>query len=280
MGKISRIAGGALANMVRLNVTRERSGRRRRTLAAAGLCAAVLFSGGAQAQPALSESSAQETTLDTPAVDLVAQRVSASLPREMSANFNLFIYIDKAERGPFAQRMFVFETTGGTLALRYDWPVSTGRESLERDAHGHLQSSITPVGYFELDPRRMFENHVSSQWNEEMPYAMFFDWKPNGHQTGLAIHGVVGGESDTLGTPASAGCVRISEQNARTLFDFVRNAFRAPVPEISYPEGSRNVGTGGFLLHDPDGRLKIRDGYSALIVVDNYIGESQASSPS
>src|SRR5690242_2192658 len=194
------------AGMSGLTVTKRESRRRGPVLAAAALCAAALFAGHAGAQPALNPSTAQ----DAPAVDLVAQRLNDSLSREMSGNFNLFIYIDKAERGPFGQRMFVFEKTGENLALLYDWPVSTGRETLERDAHGHLQSTITPVGYYELDPKRLFENHVSSQWNEEMPYAMFFDWKPNGHDTGLAIHGATGAEADSLGTPASAGCVRIS----------------------------------------------------------------------
>ena len=245
---------------------------------AATLCAAALFSGNALAQPAAYGSTAQDTTVDTPAVDLVAQRLNDSLSREMFGNFNLFIYIDKAERGPFGQRMFIFEKTGGNLALLYDWPVSTGRETLERDAHGHLQSTITPVGYYSLDPKRLFEDHVSSQWNEEMPFAMFFDWKPNGHDTGLAIHGAAGSGADSLGTPASAGCVRISEENAHTLFDLVRNEFRAPAPKIAYLDGSRNVSSEGFLLHEPDGQLKFRDGYSVLVIIDDYVGNSQVSS--
>jgi hypothetical protein len=241
-------------------------------LAAAVLCAAALFSGNALAQPVSNEPS------DTPAVDLVAQRLNDSLSREMFGNFNLFIYIDKAERGPFAQRMFVFQKTATALALLYDWPVSTGRETLERDAHGHLQSTITPVGYYELDPKRLFEDHVSSQWNEEMPYAMFFDWKPNGHDTGLAIHGAAGAGADSLGTPASAGCVRIAEENAHTLFDLVRSEFRAPTPKIAYLDGSRNVSSEGFLLHEADGQLKFRDGYSVIVIIDDYVGNSQVSS--
>jgi hypothetical protein len=259
-----------------LNITQ--TGRRARTFVTASLCAAALFCGYAQAQPVGNtsfDSVAQETT----AVDLVARRLNDSLSREMSANFSLFIYVDKAERGPFAQRMFVFEKTGdGNLALLYDWPVSTGRETLERDAHGHLQSTITPVGYYAFDPKRLFEDHVSSQWNEEMPYAMFFDWKPNGHDTGLAIHGASGEEGNSLGTRASAGCIRTSQDNARTLFDLVRNRFRATAPKIAYLNGGMNVSSEGLLLHDPDGRLKLRGGYSALVVIDDYVGDSQVSS--
>jgi hypothetical protein len=250
----------------------ESKGRRGRMLVAASLCAATLLFGNAYAQDLSAPSS-------TTAVDMVAHRLNDSLSREMFTNFNLFIYIDKAERGPFAQRMFVFEKMGNdNLAPLYDWPVSTGRESLERDAHGHLQSTITPVGYYALDPKRLFEDHVSSQWNEEMPYAMFFDWKPNGHDTGLAIHGAAGDEADALGTRSSAGCVRLSEDNARTLFNMVQDQFRAAAPRIAYLDGSRNVSSEGFLLHDRDGQLALRDGYSVLVVIDDYVGESQISS--
>jgi hypothetical protein len=258
----------AFASMRRSTVKERKNIGRGHLFAAATLCAATLFLGAA---------SAQETP-DTTAVDFVAQRLNDSLSREMFGNFNLFIYVDKAERGPFAQRMFVFEKSGDNLALLYDWPVSTGRESLERDAHGHLQSTITPVGYYELDPKRLYQEHVSSQWNEEMPYAMFFDWKPNGHDTGLAIHGAAGTEAAALGTRASAGCVRISEENAQTLFGLVHAQFQGTAPRIAYLDGANNVSSEGFLLHDPDGQLQIRDGYSVLVVVDDFVGDSRVSS--
>ena len=106
---------------------------------------------------------------------------------------------------------------------------------------------------------------------------MFFDWKPNGHDTGLAIHGAASADVDALGTPASAGCVRIAEDNAHTLFDLVRSGFRAPAPKIAYLDGT-NVSSEGFLLHEADGQLKFRDGYSALVVIDDYAGDSQVSS--
>lgn len=259
--------GMALASMLFSRVAKRKSDWRGKILAAASLCAVTLFFGTAWAQD----------TDESTAVDVVASRLNDSLSREMFATFNLFIYIDKAERGPFAERMFVFQKTGDNLALLYDWPVSTGREDLERDAHGHLQSTITPVGYFELDPKRMYEDHVSSQWNEEMPYAMFFDWKPNGHETGLAIHAAAGGAADALGTRASAGCVRLSQENAHTLFDLV-HGFRGLAPKVAYLD-SQDVSSEGFLLHDPEGQLQFRDGYSVLVVVDDFVGgDSRVSS--
>lgn len=201
--------------------------------------------------------------------DAIANHLNVRLPRELFANFDLFIYVDKAERGPFAQQMFVFKRTGEDLALLYAWPVSTGREGLERDARGRLRATITPVGYYELDPKRQFIAHVSSQWNEEMPYAMFFDWKPNGRDTGFAIHGARGDRVASLGIRASAGCVRLSEEHARMLFSLVKDEFYARVPVISYVDGSLARGVGGQLV--------FRDGYSVLVVVDNYVGESRVT---
>lgn len=212
-------------------------------------------------------------------LDSVVQRLHDSLSPEMLANFNLFLYVDKAAQGPLAQRMYVFEKTdGGDLALLYDWPVSTGRERVESDAHGHLQSSTTPVGYYELDPKRLYAGYVSRQWDEAMPYAMFFDWKPDGHKTGLAIHGAPEQAADELGMRASAGCVRLSLDNARVLFDLVHTQYRGLTPKLAYLDGSTDVSSEGLFLHDAAGRLQLTDGYSVLVLVDDYVGDSRVSS--
>jgi hypothetical protein len=84
---------------------------------------------------------------------------------------------------------------------RYSWPVSTGMTGYE-----------TPVGAF--TPSRLARRHFSREWDDApMPYSIFFT------DAGHAIHGsqVVG----RLGMPASHGCVRLSPQNAGTLFRLV-----------------------------------------------------------
>jgi hypothetical protein len=211
--------------------------------------------------------------------DKVAPRLEASLSDDMIANFNLFIYVDKAETGPLAQRMYVFEKTReGDLALLYDWPVSTGRERLERDVHGHVQSSFTPKGYFEIDPKRLYADHASTQWDEAMPYAMFFNWKPNGHQTGLAIHGTAEAGENELGTRASAGCVRLSLDNARVLFDLVQSQSQGPMPKLAYLDGDSGMSSEGLFLHDSKGHLQLADGYPVLVLVDDYGGEDRVTS--
>ena len=60
-----------------------------------------------------------------------------------------------------------------------------------------------------------------------MPYAMFFNWVKDGNQTGLAIHAASGEDVGKLGHRASAGCVHLSEDNARTLFAMIRAQYRA-----------------------------------------------------
>lgn len=222
-----------------------------------------------------SESDAPDIGLPTnEQLDMVEHRFSDSLSAEMLANFDLFIYVDKASEGPLAQQMYVFEKTDtGDLAMLYAWPVSTGRETDEVDPHGQAQSTITPRGFFELDPKRFYVDHTSSQWDEAMPYAMFFNWKPNGHDTGLAIHGTADANKEWLGSRASAGCVRLATPAARILFNLIQSRYRGEVPKLAYLRGDTQVSSEGLLVHDPNGRLTMASGYSVLVLIDDYAGD-------
>ena len=83
----------------------------------------------------------------------------------------------------------------------YTWPVSTGRAG--RD---------TPDGSYRAF--RMERDHYSKEWDDApMPYSIFFTTK------GHAIHGSY--ETKKLGSPASAGCVRLHPDNAAKLFELV-----------------------------------------------------------
>jgi len=85
---------------------------------------------------------------------------------------------------------------------RHTWPVSTG-----------LPRYATPKGSY--TPFRLEEDHYSKEWDDApMPHSIFFTSR------GHAIHG-----SDAiqrLGSPASHGCIRLSRENAATLFDLVK----------------------------------------------------------
>jgi hypothetical protein len=205
----------------------------------------------------------------------VSERLHDSLTREMLENFALFLYVSKADHGPWAQHLYVFRKDAqGNLALLYNWPVSTGRERDEIAANGTRQPSVTPQGYYQLDPQRMYQSHFSGQWHEPMPHAMFFNWEKDGLQTGLAIHGAVGLEIAQLGNRASAGCIRIAPDNAALLFRLIRTEYKGLAPRFAYDRRTATMSNDGVLMHDALGNLKMADGYKVLVFVENYGGEN------
>jgi lipoprotein-anchoring transpeptidase ErfK/SrfK len=85
---------------------------------------------------------------------------------------------------------------------KYHWPVSTGRGGYSTPSGTYTATSMNEIWY-------------SKQWdNSPMPHSIFF--MKDGH----AIHGSY--EVKNLGKPASHGCVRISPENATTLYALVK----------------------------------------------------------
>lgn len=104
----------------------------------------------------------------------------------------VLINIDKEK-----QRMTVFVDG----VEQYDWPVSTGLRGYSTPSGTYTTSSMNKMWY-------------SKQWdNAPMPHAVFFT------KEGHAIHGTY--EVKRLGKPASHGCVRLSTDNAATLYALV-----------------------------------------------------------
>jgi hypothetical protein len=206
-----------------------------------------------------------------------AMRLKASLTSEMLQNFDLFLYVSKADRGPLGQRMLVFRKQVGALQLAYDWAASTGREQDEISPRGRSTFTATPRGYYELDPQRMYRRYHSWNWNQDMPDAMFFNWERQGQQTGLAIHSATGDDIARLGSRASAGCVHLAPQNAALLYDLIRTNYRGEVPRFAYNGDTQTMSNRGDFMHRRDGRLQMRDGYRVLVVIDDYGRESVAA---
>jgi L,D-transpeptidase catalytic domain len=96
----------------------------------------------------------------------------------------------------------------------YVWPISSGRS-------GHL----TPRGVFR--PRALYTMvHSAKYGNAPMPHSIFFYGQ-------YAIHGT--NAVGALGSPASHGCIRLSPQNAATLFAMVQ-AQGAQIRIVGSPE--------------------------------------------
>jgi hypothetical protein len=123
----------------------------------------------------------------------LAAAVLAACFFALPASAALLIEIDKS-----AQVMTV--TQDG--ARLYTWPVSTG-----------LRGYDTPGGSYK--PFRMEKDHFSREWDDApMPHSIFFTTR------GHAIHGTT--QARAIGRPASHGCVRLEQANARVLFDLVK----------------------------------------------------------
>ena len=208
-----------------------------------------------------------------PSAAMAEARLKRALTPQMRAHFGLFLYVSKASSGPLAQHMYVFRKSAhGDPVLLHDWLVSTGREKSEITPLGRAAFTTTPRGYYELDPHRFYARYHSHNWDQSMPYTMFFNWERHGYQTGLAIHAAVGDDVAKLGSRASAGCVHLSLDNARTLFKLIRSHYRGPTPRFAFDRRTESMSNQGKLMQDADGNLRMAQGYKVLVFIENYGG--------
>lgn len=205
----------------------------------------------------------------------VLAHLKVSLTRELYENFSLFLYVSKADRGPWHQRMFAFnKEANGDLKLIHSFPVSTGREVLTPSPDGKkMWNTDTPTGYFQLDPERVYKRYTSQQWGHKMPFAMFFSWEKNGRQTGVAIHSAEEGDIKFLGGRASAGCVRLHPRNAEVLYRLVRKNYRGLTPLFAYDKRTATMSNEGLLMHDKAGNIQYAEGYKVLVLIENKGGD-------
>lgn len=125
-------------------------------------------------------------------VSLVFASLAALAASPASADIQ--ITVDKA-----AQTL----TVARDGAVLHKWPVSTGRVG-----------RFTPDGSYQAF--RMEKDHYSREFDDApMPHSIFFT------KRGHAIHGSL--ETGKLGRPASSGCVRLAPENAKVLFDLVKD---------------------------------------------------------
>lgn len=109
----------------------------------------------------------------------------------LDAKADVFITVDKS-----TQQMYVETPTDS-----YVWDVSTARKGYH-----------TPTGNYQ--PYMMTPMHYSRKYdNAPMPNSIFF-------HGGYAIHATY--DVKHLGRPASHGCIRLSPQNAKWLYQIVK----------------------------------------------------------
>jgi lipoprotein-anchoring transpeptidase ErfK/SrfK len=215
--------------------------------------------------------------LDNDQLFVAAQRrLFDTVPNEIEGYYDLFMYVSKANRGPFAQRMFVFQRdTDGKIIPYAEWRVSTGREKLEIHNEKQIRTT-TPEGIFSLDPKRFYKSYWSKTWDgAPMHHAMFYDLKNNGNLSGLAIHAAVGASKiKRLGRRDSAGCVRLAPKNAAELFYKIKNTTKGRVPSFAINEKG-STDRWGRIEFDSAGLPVLQDGYRAVLFVENYDGRDE-----
>lgn len=187
-------------------------------------------------------------------------------------DFRYVIVVNKAAKGPTAQTLRIYENG----SLIHDSKISTGREHFElrrknkvcAGAPAKSYWSQTPTGFY--TPKYLSKDHVSSSWDSEMPFAIFFDV-----DNGLALHQVSPHYVDSLGSRASGGCVRQDEKTAEELYTRVAETEGMTVPEVNV-DGTPVLDQNGLVKYSNrqiwksarTGEVVKFNTYSALIIVE------------
>jgi lipoprotein-anchoring transpeptidase ErfK/SrfK len=161
---------------------------------------------------------------------------------DLQPGSQILINIDKSQ-----QEMTVFVDG----VQRYTWPVSTGKPGY-----------ATPSGTY--TPTSMNEIWYSKQWdNSPMPHSVFY--MKDGH----AIHGTH--EVKNLGKPASHGCVRLSPENALTLYSMVEKTGMQNTQVVL----SGETPGGDYKVASPQSRQRYGPGPGWFIPGDNYYAQQE-----
>ncbi len=216
-------------------------------------------------------------------------------PSAVDPRFTMALYVNAAGAGSFAQRMWVLQRAGvgepwalavwdadywagrGLAADQtppYSWPVSTGRKY-----RGDDRSGPTPLGVYAIDerPGRVKRGYYAPG----MVHALFIDYHySGGRRSGVAFHGTTPSRYALLGKIDSHGCIRMTQDNARTLLDRLQGEDGVLEPEMrwgSVPRFWQRERGGGRYGYRKDGQTYPADsaaaealtktGYRAITVI-------------
>ncbi|MFP5519020.1 MAG: L,D-transpeptidase [Bdellovibrionia bacterium] len=195
-------------------------------------------------------------------------------------DFRYVIVVNKGTKGNLAQTMRVYETG----RLIHQAKVSTGREGFELKRKNPVCSGAPPKSYWSQTPTGFYtpkflsKDHVSSSWDSDMPYAIFYDI-----DNGLALHQVYFKYESLLGNRASGGCTRQDPETAAELFKRVQETTGYTIPEVREDGTPVRNGDGSiryineqFWTNKKTGQVVKYPTYSALIIIENRDNERES----
>jgi hypothetical protein len=195
--------------------------------------------------PGASSADFHVTSLPTDQVPLTPAQVQERYGVDVFAEFPVVIVINTAAEGKTAQHLTVYSR--GQLVG--DFLTSTGRDQYETPPAGVPYFSSTPSGWY--SPVWFDRDHYSRVWEARMEFSIFFN-------AGIAIHATTPDHYDELGHKASGGCVRLTRENAETVWNFAYNQ-----PKVMVPVFLQN----GELLTTPKGQVLRQLASGVLILV-------------
>jgi lipoprotein-anchoring transpeptidase ErfK/SrfK len=130
------------------------------------------------------------------------------LTTDIAAGWTLILVVD---RSATVQTLTVYQD-GAQIA---QWPVSTALEDYKELPHSQRKVFVTtPLGRFQ--PFKMKERYHSLKWDIDMPDSIFFTPDMTG------FHATKGAKSfAALGQRYSSGCIHLSPDHAKALFNLV-----------------------------------------------------------
>lgn len=201
----------------------------------------------------------------------------AKLTPELLQHYELILFVNKSNSGPFAQRLIWLKPSDPTdHAKPWEatniWKVSTGRERKEKEAF-----TTTPPGIFNLHPTRQIKDYRSRLYKgAKMPYSVFLDYRTvRSKSYGIAFHAT--GAVGNLGQRASGGCIRLRLNDARTLFETLRADYRGEVPVMEMAADGK-WSREGRMAYDEQGLPVMVTGLKALVIIEeseNLVASAQ-----
>lgn len=137
---------------------------------------------------------------------------------------------------------------GGLFNLSLNEEIIIVRSSNGKIINTYITSAArpekyTPSGVF-LEILRANENHASDIYGTEMDWALFVSEHIAIHSTTEDVYGM-------LGSPASAGCLRLLREDARELFQYVTGQIKTPITGVKL-NYVKNKKVGVYIVADED----------------------------